>query len=57
MAHRNSMPKTNSTERTKRRWRGRHNIMTVQDKEYKSWLEKLKEKIFKDKVEASKQNG
>lgn len=52
MAHRNSKPKINSTERTKRRWRDRHNILTPQDIEHKSMLQKLKERIFNDKVEA-----
>lgn len=56
MSHRNSSPKSSATERTKRRWRDRHNIATVQDIEHKNWLQQLKEKIFNEKVEAMK-NG
>ena len=59
MSHRNGKPKPSASERTKYRWRDRHNIMTVHDKERKSWFERIKEKIIKERVEAEemKKNG
>lgn len=58
MSHRNGKPKTNASERTKYRWRDRHDVITPQDKERKSLFERIKEKIIKEKMEAEEmKNG
>ena len=58
MSHRNGKPKTNASERTKYRWRDRHDVSTVQDKERKTWFQTIKEKIIREKAEAEEiKNG
>ena len=58
MSHRNGKPKTNASERTKYRWRDRHDVSTVQDKERKTWFQTIKEKIIRERVEAEQmKNG
>ena len=58
MSHRNGKPKLHASERTKYRWRDRHDIATVQDKERKTWFQTIKEKIIRERVEAEQmKNG
>jgi hypothetical protein len=45
MSKRNGLPKPNASERTWRRFRERHDISTVEDKQHFSKLEQLKELI------------
>jgi hypothetical protein len=46
LSKRNGLPKPNASERTWRRFRERHDIETVEDKQHFSKLEKLKELIL-----------
>lgn len=47
MAHRNGLPKSSATERTKYRWRMRHEIPTVQDKKRSGLYDYVKSQIYR----------
>ena len=55
MAHRNGLPKVNASARTQRRYRLRHDIPTVEDKQRVSFFQFIKQKILREKEEAKKQ--
>ena len=56
MSHRKGMPKPSARERTKYRWRIRHEIETPEDTKRLGIYDKVKERLFGPKDEDKKEH-